>query len=101
VLVREGSIDEAAGTERERLPIKRLGQDRWYDGAQRATGVLGLAEHCFEQRIVWGGDHRRRERRSAARQGQDLAQFTQGAASMDKNTESKLSIPVMPSLSRP
>ena len=72
VLVPQGRIDEAAGAWRERLPIERLGQHWRYDGAQHATGVLGPAEHGFEQRIVWIGNHQQRQNKSPAQQWQAL-----------------------------
>ena len=57
VLLTKHRIDEAAGPERERLPVERLGQHRRHDGAQRATGMLGLTQYRLEDRIVRVGDH--------------------------------------------
>ena len=72
VLVPQGIIDEAARAKRECLPVERLGQHRRYDGAQHATGVLGLAEHGFEQPIVRIGNHQRYQHRSSAHRRQAL-----------------------------
>lgn len=45
MLVGQRGIDEAAGLERERRRVQRLGQRRRDDGAQHAAGVLGPSEH--------------------------------------------------------
>jgi hypothetical protein len=53
----QGRIDEAARAARERRPVKRCGHRRGDHRPQRTAGVLGLAEHRLEQRVVRAGGH--------------------------------------------
>jgi len=63
VLLTQGGIDEAAWLECKRRPVERLGQHRRQDSAQRAAGVLGLAEHGLEDQVVRVRNHPRGHRR--------------------------------------